>query len=107
MNSDGKVLSKTSSDPIGAATATQLDFQAKVESDLEGRVEAILSRVVGDGHVVAKVTAELDFSQVNETQTTYDADGSAIRSVEKHNDSMNGTRPGPYGVAGNASNAPG
>lgn len=107
MNADGKVLSKNPSDPLAAATASQLDYQEKVENDLEKRIETVLSRVVGDGHVVAKVTAELDFSQVNETQTLYDADGSAIRSVEKHNDNMNGTRPGPYGVTGNASNAPG
>ena len=106
MNSDGKILSKNPSDPLTLATANQLDFQGKVEVDLEKRIEAMLSRVVGDGHVVAKVNAELDFSQVNETQTVYDQDGAAIRSVEKHNDSMNGVRPGPYGVSGNAANNP-
>ena len=106
VDSSGKTLSKNASDPLTAATATQLDFQQKVESDLEKRVENILSRVVGDGHVVAKITADLDFSQVNETQTLFDADGSAIRSVEKKNDSMTGTRPGPYGIAGSQSNQP-
>ncbi|MGK5088604.1 flagellar basal-body MS-ring/collar protein FliF, partial [Bdellovibrionota bacterium FG-2] len=75
VDSNGKVLSRNSSDPLAAATATQLDYQQKVENDVEKRVEAMLSRVVGDGHVVAKVTADIDFSQVNETQTTYDADG--------------------------------
>ncbi len=107
MDSDGKTLSKNPTDPISAATATQLEFQERVQSDLEKRIENVLSHIVGEGHVVAKVTADLDFSQVNETQTLYDNDGAAIRSVEKHNDNMNGTRPGPYGVAGNTSNAPG
>jgi flagellar M-ring protein FliF len=107
MNSDGKVLSKNPTDSLAAATASQLEYAEKVESDLEKRIEAMVSRVVGEGHVVAKVTADLDFSQVNETQTLFDADGAAIRSVEKRNDNMNGTRPGPYGVTGNVSNAPG
>ena len=107
MDSEGKVLSKNPTDPLAAATATQLDFQEKLQADMEHRIENMLSRVVGEGHVVAKVTADLDFSQVNETQTIYDADGAAVRSVEKHNDTMNGTRPGPYGVAGNTANAPG
>ncbi len=107
MDSNGKTLSKNPTDPLSAATAGQLDFQEKVESDLEKRIENMLSHIVGDGHVVAKVSAELDFSQINETQTVYDSDGTAIRSVEKHNDSMNGTRPGPYGVSGNTSNTPG
>jgi flagellar M-ring protein FliF len=106
VDSNGKTLSKTSNDPLSAATASQLDFQQKVETDLERRVEALLSRVVGEGRVVAKVTADLDFAQVNETQTTYDQDGSAIRSTEKRNDSAAGTRPAPGGVAGAQSNLP-
>ena len=107
IDSNGKVLSKNSADPLAAATATQLDFQQKVEGDYEKRIESILSRVVGEGHVVAKVTADLDFAQVNETQTTYDADGSAVLSTEKRTNTMNGVRPGPQGVTGAVSNAPG
>ncbi len=106
VDSNGKILSKNSSDPLAAATATQLDFQQKVEGDYEKRIEEMLSRVVGDGHVVAKVTADLDFSQVNETQTTYDQDGSAVKTSETRADNMNGSRPGPYGVAGAQSNSP-
>ena len=103
----GKILSKNASDPLAAATATQLDFQQKVEQEFEKRIETMLARVVGDGRVVAKVTADLDFAQVNETQTVYDQEGAAIRSVEKRNDSMAGTRPAPGGLAGAASNQPG
>ncbi|MGZ3688467.1 MAG: flagellar basal-body MS-ring/collar protein FliF, partial [Bdellovibrionota bacterium] len=107
MDSNGKVISKNPSDPLAAATASQLDFQQKVEMDMEKRIEEILGRVVGDGRVVAKVSAELDFNQTHETQTLYDGDGSAVRSVEKRSESMNGTRPGPYGLAGASSNQPG
>jgi flagellar M-ring protein FliF len=107
MDSNGRMLSKTSSDPLAAATASQFDYQQKVEADYEKQIEEILSRVVGEGHVIAKVTADLDFARVNETQTTYDADGEAILSSEKHTDKMNMVRPGPYGVSGSASNQPG
>lgn len=107
MDSSGKVLSKNQSDPLAAASATQLEFQARVQSDYEKRIEEMLARIVGEGHVVAKVTADLDFAQVNETQTLYDGDGSAVRTVQKHNDSMNGSRPAAAGVTGNAANTPG
>ena len=107
MSSEGKVLSKNASDTLSTATATQLEFQEKVERDLEKRIENMLSHIVGEGHVVAKVNADLDFSQVNETQTIYDQDGATVRSVEKHSDNMNGTRPGAYGASGNTSNTPG
>jgi flagellar M-ring protein FliF len=107
VDSNGRTLSKNSSDPLAAATASQLDYQTKVEEDYQQRIEEILSRVVGEGHVVAKVSADLDFAQVHETQTTYDQDGSAVLSSEKHTDKMNMVRPGPYGVSGSASNQPG
>jgi len=107
VDSNGKVLSKNNSDPLSAATATQLEFQHKIESDLEQRVESMLSKVVGEGRVVAKVTADLDFSQVNETQTFVDGDSSAILSKETRNDNMLGSRPGPVGAAGASSNLPG
>jgi flagellar M-ring protein FliF len=63
--------------------------------------------VVGEGRVVARISADLDFSQINETQTLYDAEGSAVRSQEKNNQSMEGSRPGPRGPAGATSNTPG
>jgi flagellar M-ring protein FliF len=107
MDSNGKVLSKNQIDSLSIASANQLDFQDKLQSDLERRVESVLSKVIGDGHVVAKITADLDFSQVNETQTIYDSDSAAVLSVEKRNDSMNGSRPGPNGATGNSSNTPG
>jgi flagellar M-ring protein FliF len=107
IDGNGKTLSKNTNDPLAAATASQLDFEQKVEGDLEKRIESMLSRVVGDGRVVAKVTADLEFAQVNETQTIYDSEGSAVRSVEKRNDNANGVRPGPQGLVGAASNTPG
>jgi flagellar M-ring protein FliF len=107
VDGNGKTLSKNTSDSIAGLTSTQHDFSVKVESDMEKRIEALLAKVVGEGHVAAKVTAELDFSQVNETQTLYDGDSAAVLSVEKRNDQMNATRPGPYGAAGAASNTPG
>lgn len=107
VDSNGKTLSKNSSDPLAVATASQLDAQQKVEAEYEKRIEMILSKVVGEGHVVAKVTAELDFSQISETQTMFDQDGSAILSVERNKNNMNMTRPGPAGVAGAIANTPG
>ncbi len=107
VDSTGKTLSKNSGDALGQATTTQLDFQRKVENDYERRIEEMMARVVGDGRVVAKVTADVDFSQVSETATTFDQDGAAIRSVEKRSDVMTGSRPAPGGAAGALSNQPG
>ncbi len=107
MDANGKVLSKNASDPLTVATASQVEFRQKMEQEMEKRIEAMLSRVVGEGRVVARIAADLDFSQVNEVQTTYDQDGAAVRSEQKDQKSMEGSRPGPVGAAGAASNLPG
>lgn len=107
VDSTGRTLSKNTSDPLAAATATQMEFQAKFERDMEKRIQEILNPAIGEGKVEAKVNADLDFSQVNETQTLVDSDNSAIISVDRRNDQMNMNRPGPYGAAGATSNLPG
>ncbi len=107
IDSTGKTLSKNVKDSIVAMTASQLDHQRNVEKEMESRIEALLTPIVGEGHVVARVTADIDFSRVSETQTLFDADGSAIRSVQKNDQNMQGKRPGPYGRPGSATNTPG
>lgn len=106
VDSLGKMLSKNNNDSLSQMTASQLEFKGKIERDLESRIRDMLSRVVGDGHVVASVSADLDFSSSVETQTSYDADGSALRSVQKNTQSMEGNRPAPAGVPGAQSNLP-
>lgn len=107
VDSNGKMLTRANSDPLTALTATQLEMRQKLERDMESRIEDMLSRVVGSGRVVARVSADLDFNQINETQTLYDQEGAAVRSSEKNNQSMEGSRPGPRGPAGATSNTPG
>ena len=79
----GKILSNNTNDPIARQTATMLEHQQKVESELEKRVDEILSRVVGEGKVVTKIAVELDYTQQVETQTQYDAEGSAVKAQQK------------------------
>lgn len=107
MDSTGKTLSKNVSDPMIAMTTEQSEYKRKLEEGYQQRVEDILSKVVGQGKVKVAVTADLDFSAVSESQTTYDQDGAAIRSTQKVNEDMEGSRPSASGVAGAASNTPG
>lgn len=104
-DANGKTLSKNAQDSLTAATASQLEFQQKVEAETEKRIEMILSRVVGEGRVVAKVSADLDFSQVNETQTLFDQDGAVLRTADRRTDQALGQRPGARGPAGAGANA--
>jgi flagellar M-ring protein FliF len=107
VDGNGKLLSKNTNDPVALQTATMLDLQQKQEAEYEKRVTDILTKVVGEGKVVAKVALDVDYTQQSETQTQYDAEGSAVRSQQKDTQVMDGSRPVPTGAPGAASNTPG
>lgn len=107
VDANGKLLSKNTSDPLAQFTASMLDIQQKKEGEYEKRVQEILSKVVGEGKVVAKVSLDLDFTQQSETQTQFDSEGSAVKSEQKESQVMDGSRPLPNGAPGAASNTPG
>ena len=106
VNNKGKTLSKNIRDPVVALSATQLDFKTSLEGEMIKRIEGALSRVVGEGKVVARVNADLNFSVTSEVQTVYDPDSTAVLSSQVHAENMNQNRPGPYGPAGVVANDP-
>lgn len=107
LATNGRQLSQNHRDPAALFAAATLDYQRKYEKELEEKIVSILSRVAGEGKVVAKVTADLDFSQVSETQTLFDSDNATPRSVNKTSNSMQGRRPVPGGQPGAKANVPG
>ena len=106
LDSMGKELSKTTHDSLVSLTSEQADFKRKLEEDYQRRVEEILSKVVGEGHVKVAISAELDFSTVSEQQTILDQDGATIKSRQAINEQADGSRP-VGGAPGAASNTPG
>jgi len=81
-------------------------YQTKTERELEARVVALLEPTVGQGAVVARVTAEVDATQVEKTERVYDGDNPVLRSERKQaRQRSQGT--GGRGVVGAAGNAPG
>lgn len=107
ISNAGKPLSQNNDDPTAAFAAATMDYQRKFEKKTEEKVISLLSTVVGEGRVKATVSADFDFSRVAETQTLVDGENSAIRTVSKDRDSMEGNRPLPGGQAGVKSQVPG
>ncbi len=106
VSNSGKQLSQNADDPSAVFAAFALDYQRKFERKMEEKVQSLLNTALGEGKVVAKVNADFDFSRVAETQTLFDGENTAIRSVNRDTDAMNGSRPLPGGVAGVKSNVP-
>lgn len=107
LDNFGKELSKNSRDSLVGLTSEQSDLKRKLEDEYARKVEDVLSKVVGEGRVKASITADLDFSNVQESQTILDQDGATIKSSQKIAENMEGSRPVASGPAGATSNTPG
>lgn len=108
IDQEGKLISQQR-DPSRDAglDATQLKFVREVEADYSKRIEAILAPVVGASNVRAQVTADLDFSQVDQVAETYKPNPqpeTAIRSQQTAE--VGGGAPGAAGIPGALSNQP-
>lgn len=107
IDSRGKKLSENDADNMSAETANRIALESKLNSQYEKKVEEILSRVIGEGKVIAKVAIKMDFTEKVETQTSYDSENTAIYSEVRNEQKMQGVRPSPQGIPGARSNLPG
>lgn len=106
VDSRGKMLSKPN-DPMSAGNAQIAEQQARKQRELEERIESILSRVVGQGKVIARVNAQLAHRTIATTEETVDPDRTALMSVQTEEESLDGSRTNPTGVPGARANLPG
>ncbi len=106
LDDRGKMLSRQNDGATGASNDI-MELKSKVEKDLETRIESILSKVVGQGKIVAKVDAAINHKVVTAVEETVDPDKTAILSQQTQEESLDGARTNPTGVPGSRSNVPG
>ncbi|WP_368528829.1 flagellar basal-body MS-ring/collar protein FliF [Enterobacter cloacae] len=92
----------------GLQTA-HLKYTSEIETDYQQRIQRILAPLVGDENIRAQVTAQIDFTEQEQTQEQYqpnsDPEKMAIRSRQASL-SEQGNRRGASGVPGALSNTP-
>ncbi len=88
---------------------SQLKYTSEIETDYQQRIQRILAPLVGESNVRAQVTAQLDFTQQEQTKEQYqpnaDPEKMAIRSRQS-SQSAQGNARGVSGVPGALSNQP-
>ncbi len=82
----------------------QYEYNARVEERLTGRVASIVGPIVGDGRFRAEVTADLDFSSVEQAEELFNPDQQAVRSERELTEQRRSGFMG--GVPGALSNQP-
>jgi flagellar M-ring protein FliF len=84
VDSSGNVLSKAVPDSeFSQMTNSQRGYQKNVEKELSTRIQSMLEKVVGQGKVVAKVSATHDFQVTEKTEEVYDPEEPVVRSVHR------------------------
>ncbi len=105
VDSRGQVLSKPEQEGQVELSGSQLEMQRSLESDFEHRVQTMLDQVLGPDKSVVRVSAALDFRQVEVTEEQFDPDTQVVRSEQRSQEKVSGT-DGPGGVPGTRSNVP-
>ncbi|MDT7041920.1 flagellar basal-body MS-ring/collar protein FliF [Candidatus Nitronereus thalassa] len=105
VDSRGQVLSQPEQDGQVELSGSQLEMQRSLETDFERRVQTMLDQVLGPDMSVVRVSAMLDFRQVEVTEEQFDPDTQVVRSEQRSQEKVTGD-DGPSGVPGTRSNVP-
>ena len=104
VDDKGKLLSNADSTDMMGLTTSQLDYTRNIEKTYVDRIERMLSPIVGLGNVRAQVTAEVDFTQTESTQESFNPDLPAVRSEQSSEEQSQGASLG--GIPGALTNQP-
>lgn len=105
VDQQGNLLTSDSHSGIMNVSLKQLGYTRQVEDTLSQRIIRLLTPVAGGDHKVrAQVTAELDFTQQEQTRENYEPDPEAIRSEQEIKEINR--NEGPMGIPGALTNQP-
>lgn len=82
----GNLLAKPDEAGGDDAAANNDEQQHAYETRLSHQIETLVGRTVGDGHVRATVTADMDFDRITTSQESYDPDQQVVRSTQATNE---------------------
>lgn len=86
----GKVLYQPEEDSLVGITTTQMEHRQQVQKNLERRIEEMLQPIFGQGRVIAKVNADMDFSQRTIRREIFDPEKTVVRSEQRSEESQQG-----------------
>ena len=101
----GNLLSNFETDENMMAANRQMEYSQGVEKRIVMRISSILERVLGKDKFRAEVSADIDFTEVEQADEQFNPDLPAIRSEQTLDEGSNGSTVGG-GVPGALTNQP-
>lgn len=105
VDQKGNLLSAGEEDESMLAASRHREYTRKVEGDIVQRINSILEPVVGAGRFRAEVSADIDFTEVEQANETYNPEDLAVRS-EQTLEELNSGNSRVAGIPGALSNQP-
>ncbi len=104
VDQKGQLLNSNDSSAAGNLTSRQFEYKKNIEEHLMGRIENILSPLVGSDGMRVQISADVDFTETDRTQEMFNPDLPALRSEQTSEEQS--TQPVTQGVPGALSNQP-
>jgi flagellar M-ring protein FliF len=104
VDQKGKLLNGERRDGELKLTGTQFEYTRQLEEHYQQRIETLLEPITGPGAVRAQVSADVDFTQTEQTEERFNPDRPALRSEQLSEDQNR--LAAQQGVPGALSNQP-
>lgn len=105
VDQKGALISIGAEDEKLIIAAQHLDYTRKIENDIILRVRRLLSPIIGDHNFKTEVSADVDFTEVEEAGESYNPDMPALRSEATVEEQQIGSAT-PGGIPGALTNQP-
>ena len=100
VDANGRMLASGMERP-GGLSSNQVESRAGIEQEIERRVQTLLDPIVGPGRSAVRVSANLNFDQIERTEERFDPK-TLVRSQTKSTENMQGASNQPTTVTGDA-----
>lgn len=104
VDQKGQLLNSNDSSVAGNLTSKQFEYKKNIEEHLMGRIENILSPLVGSDGMRVQISADVDFTETDRTQEMFNPDLPALRSEQTSEEKS--SLSAIQGVPGALSNQP-
>src|SRR5580700_1831546 len=106
VDQQGRLLSAPEGHDEMSMREQQFDMVHRLEDEYRGRIEALLTPLIGAGRVRAQVVAQMDMSVTEEAREQYRPDSQIVRSEQTSEQSSRDGGGAQGGVPGALSNQP-
>lgn len=104
VDQKGNLLSRNNDTEVDRMVSREFEYSRKIESVLNNRISSILEPIMGTGRFRSEVSADVDFTAIEETEELFNPDMQVVRSEQTLDEQRQ--MMGEGGVPGALTNQP-